>query len=118
MHLVRTCHYCSLLLNIKSKDNYVPVFDYILFSLQAYQPLFAHRRDAAARNQVFVRYDLSADKSPLEIRVDLSGSLGSFGARFDGPGPGFVLAGGQKADQAQQLIACGNQLVQAGFGQS
>ena len=46
--------------------------------------------------------------------MDFAGGLRGLRALLDGPGAGLVLAGCQEADQAEELIARGNQLVEAG----
>ena len=47
--------------------------------------------------------------------MDLTGCLRSLGADLDGPCTGLVLTGGQVADQAQETVACRDQLVQTGL---
>ena len=45
--------------------------------------------------------------------MNLAGSLGRLGAALDRPGTAFVAARGQEGDQAQQVIAGGDQTVKA-----
>ena len=46
--------------------------------------------------------------------MDFAGGLRGLRALLDGPGAGLVLTGCQEADQAEELVARGNQLVEAG----
>ena len=48
--------------------------------------------------------------------MNFTGRLRRLGSLFDGPGAGLVLARRQEADEAQELVARGNQLVKTGSG--
>ena len=66
--------------------------------------------------QIAVANDAGTDEAALEIAVDLAGSLRCFGALADGPCAALLLAVGQEGDQAQQIIAGSDEVVQtAGF---
>ena len=57
-------------------------------------------------------HNLCTDEAALKVAVDLAGSLRGLGALPDGPGAAFLLAVGQEADEAQQLVAGLDELVQ------
>ena len=62
--------------------------------------------------QIVIADDAGADEAALEVAVDLTGSLRSFGALADGPCAALLLAVGQEGDQAQQIIAGSDEVVQ------
>ena len=69
----------------------------------------------SACRQVVIADHLGADKSSLEIRVDLACRLGRLCPAFDCPRAHFRLACGQIADQSQQMVACLDQFLKPGL---
>ena len=63
--------------------------------------------------EVAVGDDAGADEAALKVAVDLAGSLRSLGTLADGPGAALLLAVGQEGDQAQQVVAGGDEVVEA-----
>jgi len=68
--------------------------------------------------QIAVANDAGTDEAALEIAVDLAGSLRCFGALADGPCAALLLAVGQEGDQAQQIIAGSDEVVQTAISSS
>ena len=63
--------------------------------------------------EVAVADDAGTDETALEIAVDLTGSLRGLGALADGPCAALLLAVGQEGDEAQQVVAGGDEVVEA-----
>ena len=102
-------------LDVKPEKHNIPVLHHIILSFNPHKSLFLRGRVRAAVQKILIIHNLGLDKAALEIRVDLSGSLGRLGADLDGPGACLLLPGRQVADESENAVAGGDELFQAGF---
>ena len=101
-------------LDVEQELDDIAVFHNVLLALGALQALGLDGGVIKIVGlQVAVADDAGADEAALEIAVDLAGSLRGLGAFADGPGAALFLAVGQERDQAQQVVAGGDEVVQA-----
>ena len=101
-------------LDVEQELDDIAVFHNVLLALGALQALGLDGGVIKIVGlQVAVADDAGADEAALEITVDLAGSLRGLGAFANGPGAALFLAVGQERDQAQQVVAGGDEVVQA-----
>ena len=81
------------------------VLDDVALPFQAQKGVGACLREAAGAKQVVELYHLGADEAFGQVGVDFGGRFERGCARADSPGAAFVLADGEKRNQAEQMIA-------------
>ena len=101
-------------LHIEQEFDHVPVLHHVFLAFGVLQALGLDGGVVEAVGlQVGVVDDAGPDEPALEIAVDLAGGLGGLGALADGPGTALLFAVGEEGDQAQQVVAGGDEVVQA-----
>src|SRR3989442_6204661 len=105
-------------LDIKPKQNHIPILHDILFPLAAHLARRASGLLASATDVVVIGDGFRADEAALEIAVDLSCGLRRGCAAMDRPGTGLLRPGSEERLQVEQLVGRANQRVEAGFLQS
>ena len=70
----------------------------------------------AGGDEVVVVDDFGGDEAAFEIRVDDAGGCGGFVAGDDGPGAGFLDAGGEVGAESQEVIDATDEVGDAGIG--
>ena len=99
--------------NVEQELNDVAVLNDVFLALGALQTLGLDGGVVEVVGfEVAVADDAGADEAALEVAVDLTGGLRSLGALADGPSAALLLAVGQEGDQAQQVVAGGDEVVQ------
>ena len=86
-------------LHIKPEHYHIAVLHDVFFAFHADEAFFSGGGLGFVFKKVFPVDDFGFDEAPLEVGVDLAGSLGSFGSPGDGPGAGFFLTGGEEAHE-------------------
>src|SRR5579863_1630096 len=98
--------------------HYVAVLHNVLLAFEAKRAAGAGGGFRARVEQRVPADGLGADEVMLEVGVDGSGTLRGFGASGNGPGAALVFAGGEEADEAQQLIALADEADEAALMQT
>lgn len=102
----------TILLYIKPEKCDIAILHDIVLTLDPGHSKFFGLDVRAGFHQLFIGCNLSPDKAPLNIGMDLSGCLRRFCALSDGPGACFLWPGSQEGDQAKQLVTRADNLIQ------
>src|SRR5438094_248158 len=105
-------------LDIKPKQDHIPILNDILFPLAAHFARRARGLFASAIDVILMGDGFRPDETALEIAVDLSRGLRRGHPAVDSPGPRLLRAGGEERLQIEQLVSRANQSVEPGLLQS
>ena len=85
----------KLIYHIKAEQNDIAILHDIILSLASDKALFLGQSKTAAFNKLFIRHNLSPDKTPFKVAVYLTCRPGCLGAFGYGPCPDLRLTGSQ-----------------------
>src|SRR5438105_924490 len=97
--------------------HHIAILHDILFPLEAEFSRLTRARFTVEGDVIHIFDYFGADKALLEIGMDDARGAWRAGAFLHGPGAGFLGAGSEKGDEAEQVIAGANQPVQSGLGE-
>ena len=90
--------------DVDAEQHHVIILHHIILPFTAHFSAFFCSVERTAFEEGLIVDDFGADESSLEIAVNLSCGLRSFRAFDDCPGASFLFAGGEIADEPQQLV--------------
>src|SRR5258706_10531713 len=100
------------------EQNHIPFLHHILPTLQPHLRLLPRRRNAPRRQQIIPPHHFRANKSLLNIAMNLSRRLRRRSSLANRPRPHFRLPRRKKLNQSHQVIRSANQPVQPRLLQS
>src|SRR5918995_1591042 len=95
----------------KPEQHHIPVLDYVVFAFRPCHPLLARRLPATQAYEVAIGDRLRSDESLFEVRVDHPRRRWRLIPPVYRPGAYLLLAGGEIAVQAEQVIGGVSQAV-------
>lgn len=100
-------------LHIEEEVQYVALLDDVLFSFGADFPFGFSGGHVSVIDEVLVCDGFGADEAFFKVGVDDGGGLGGFHAFGDGPGAGFLGAGGEIGLEAEEVICVADQVLES-----
>src|SRR6185312_8736266 len=92
-------------LHVEEDVDDVAVLDDVLLAFGAEEAALLGFGFAACSHKVVEADDFGADEATAQVAVDFAGGFGRGRAGRDGPGAAFIGAGGEEADEAEELVA-------------
>src|SRR5438874_5927474 len=106
------------LLHVELEQDHVAVLDDVFPSFHSVQSFLTGGGNGTAPDQVVVGNGLGLDKAAFKIAVNRAGGSWRGVTRVNRPGADFLLAGGEKSAQAEQMIGAANQGAGTRFRQA
>src|SRR6478736_5044838 len=103
---------------IEAEQHHIPILHYVLLALGAGDPLVAGALPAVRLDEVLEGDGLRLDEPLFEVGVDHAGGLGGAIPLVDGPSADLLLAGGEVALQAEEVVGGVGEAVEAALGEA